>query len=55
MYRINLFLKFNRNNIQDMNGIFFYCTSLKILDLSNFNTINTTDMSSMFYNCSKLK
>ena len=43
------------NNITDMSLMFFNCSSLKNLDLSNFNTKNVTDMRSMFYNCSSLK
>ena len=38
-----------------MKDLFYGCTSLKELDLSNFNTENITDMSYMFYNCSSLK
>ena len=38
-----------------MKDLFYGCTSLKELDLSNFNTDNVTDMSYMFYNCSSLK
>ena len=35
--------------------MFFQCSSLKELNLSNFNTYNVTDMSYMFYYCSSLK
>ena len=38
-----------------MKYLFYGCSSLKELDLSNFNTDNVTDMSFMFYNCSSLK
>ena len=34
--------------------MFYNCTSLKSLNLSNFNTKNVTDMYRMFYNCSSL-
>ena len=37
-----------------MSYMFYYCSSLTSLDLSNFNTNNVTDMRSMFYNCSSL-
>ena len=37
-----------------MNGMFFNCSSLTSLDLSNFNTSNVTNMADMFYNCSSL-
>ena len=35
--------------------MFFRCSSLKELNLSNFNTINVIDMGHMFYCCSSLK
>ena len=35
--------------------MFFECSSLISLDLSNFNTQNVTDMILMFYNCNSLK
>ena len=38
-----------------MSGLFYNCSSLKDLDLSNFNTNNVTDMSDMFHDCSSLK
>ena len=34
--------------------MFYYCSSLTSLNLSNFNTINVTDMSRMFSLCSSL-
>ncbi len=34
--------------------MFYNCSSLTSLNLSNFNTNNVNDMSSMFYNCSNL-
>ncbi len=37
-----------------MNGMFYGCSSLTSLNLSNFNTANVTDMSYMFYSCSVL-
>ena len=35
--------------------MFYECSSLKELDLSNFNINNVITMSYMFYNCSTLK
>ena len=37
-----------------MGGMFFQCSSLKELNLSNFNINNITDMEYMFYVCSSL-
>ena len=42
------------SEIKNMNGMFYNCSSLKELDLSNFNTENVTYMKAMFYNCNKL-
>ena len=38
------FIKFNRNDITDMNYMFSNCFSLKELNLSHFNTENVTDI-----------
>jgi surface protein len=35
--------------------MFYYCNSLKSLDLSNFNTQNVTEMYGMFSGCESLK
>ena len=35
------FKKFNRNNIHNMQMMFYVCSSLKELNLNNFNTINS--------------
>ena len=35
--------------------MFYKCSSLKKLNLSNFNTNNVTNMVGMFYGCSSLK
>ena len=35
--------------------MFFGCSSLRKLDLSNFNTNKVTNMSQMFYGCSSLE
>ena len=49
------FVKFNRNNINNMSSMFYGCISLKELNLNSFDTSNVTNMSSMFYLCSSLK
>ena len=38
----------------NINKIFYNCSSLISLNLSNFNTNKVTDMSHMFYKCSSL-
>ena len=42
------------NNITNMDGMFYGCTSLTLLDLSNFDNGNVTTMREMLYNCTKL-
>ena len=37
-----------------MGGMFYNCSSLTSLNLSNFNTNNVTNMGYMFFNCSSL-
>ena len=37
-----------------MIGMFYGCSSLLSLDLSNFNTQNVASMEGMFFNCSSL-
>ena len=50
------FIKFKRNDIEKMSGMFYRCSSLIEIDFNNnFNTINVTDMSYMFNGCSSLK
>ena len=49
------FIKFRRNDIDDMKNMFSNCSSLKELNISLFNTNNVTDMSYMFNECSSLK
>ena len=49
------FIKCNRNDIVDMNSIFFGCKSLKEVNFSNINTKNVINMSRMFYKCSSLE
>ena len=42
--------KWNTNNVTDMIGVFYGCSSLSSLpDISKWNTNNVTDMSDMFY------
>ena len=42
------------DNVTDMGGMFYGCSSLTSLDLSGFNTENVTDMGLMFVGCSSL-
>ena len=42
------------SNVTDMSKMFYDCTSLTTLDLSNFNTSKVTDMIGMFEACSGL-
>ena len=49
------FIKFKRNNINDMSYMFSGCSSLEEINFLNFNTESVTNMSHMFYNCSWLK
>ena len=44
----------NTENVTNMSCMFFHCSSLTSLDLSNFNTANVTDMGYMFNGCSAL-
>ena len=52
--RIDFGEGFNTANVTNMGHMFFGCSSLMSLDLSNFNTANVWNMSGMFYNCSSL-
>ena len=45
---------FNTSNVTSMSGMFYGCSSLTSLNLSNLNTENVTDMSGMFVGCSSL-
>ena len=45
----------NTQKVTDMGGMFYGCSSLKSLDLSNFDTRNVTSMGSMFNFCSALE
>ena len=42
------------NKVTNMSYMFYDCSSLKELNLSNFITDNVIDMSYMFYECSSL-
>ena len=42
------------SNVTNMNNMFYNCSWLTSLDLSNFNTSNVTNMSYMFYECISL-
>ena len=44
----------NTENVTNMHGMFFYCSNLSSLDLTNFSTGNVTDMNAMFGDCQKL-
>ena len=44
----------NTEKVTDMICMFFHCSSLTSLDLSNFNTAKVTDMGYMFNGCSAL-
>ena len=44
----------NTENVTNMSGMFWGCSALTTLDVSNFNTQNVTDMSYMFCGCSAL-
>ena len=44
----------NTSNVTDMSSMFYDCSSLTSLDLSNFDTSNVTNMSRMFERCNNL-
>ena len=44
----------NTANVEFMDHMFYGCSALKSLDLTNFNTAKVTDMGNMFYGCSAL-
>ena len=44
----------NTENVTNMNSMFYCCSALESLNLTNFNTENVTDMSNMFHDCSAL-
>ena len=45
----------NTANVEDMSSMFYDCSALKSLDLTNFNTANVTYMYGMFDGCSALE
>ena len=51
---INGLENLNTSNVETMEDMFYYCSSLTSLDVSNFNTANVTSMNSMFSGCSSL-
>lgn len=51
---VNRFKKMITSQIVDMSGMFFGCSGLTSLDVSNFDTSKVTDMFNMFNGCSKL-
>ncbi len=44
----------NTEEVKCMSSMFYFCTSLKSLDLSGFNTEKVLDMFQMFYHCAAL-
>ena len=52
---INFGSHFYTNKATDMGLMFYGCSSLTSLDISNFDTSNVTDMQYMFYGCTALK
>ena len=52
---INGITEWDTSNVTDMANMFFGCTSLKSLDLSNFDTSNVTNMIGMFNSCHSLE
>ena len=45
---------FDTSNVTNMSSMFYLCTNLTELDLSDFDTSKVTDMSSMFSSCDSL-
>ena len=45
----------NTSNVTNMYNMFYECSKLTSLDLSNFDTSKVTDMSDMFNGCAALK
>ena len=44
----------NTENVTNMSNMFYHCSTLTSLDLSNFNTAKVTKMNEMFIGCSAL-
>ena len=51
---INGGAKFSVKNATNTSSMFYYCSKLTSLDLSNFDTSNVTNMNEMFEGCNKL-
>ena len=49
------FCHFDTSSVTKMGGMFYGCSSLQTLYLSNYNTSLVTYMGAMFYNCSSLQ
>lgn len=47
--------KFNTKNVEDMKGLFYECTSLRNIDLSDLDMSGATEIGSMFEKCINLK
>jgi len=45
----------NTSAVTNMNSMFYYCSSLTVLDLSHFDTSHVTNMAGMFTFCSSLR
>ena len=52
--KINGMNEWDTSNVTNMDSMFYKCSSLTALDLSNFDTSNVTNMNHMFGNCSSL-
>ena len=49
------FTNFNSSFVNNMESMFYGCSSLESIDFTNFNTSSATTISYMFYGCSSLK
>ena len=52
---INNLERLHTENVTDMRYMFFNCSKLESLDVSDFNTVKVTNMNSMFGGCSSLE
>ena len=55
MISISFTSLYNTENVTNMNSLFYGCTSLESVDITNFNTKNVIYMNFMFYNCTSLR
>lgn len=56
-YEYNSYIKSAEINVTgatDLSSMFFYCSSLRSVDMSNFSTSQVTSMTNMFYGCKNL-